>query len=219
LDLETDQGFFVYGDVAQMVEDYMTRNIENVTKLISEGKSIREIAKIFNITETPMRKWLIKNKLKTNNKSSRRSWSDEELISIVKSSNTMADVLRKLKLSIRPGNYENIKIHIKRLNVDTSHFIGKSHGKSISNTTRSIDKILVKNSIIWNSTKKRLLKLGIINNECDICGITTWKDKPLVMVLDHINGDHSDCRKENLRMLCPNCNSQQSTFCRKRKMS
>lgn len=32
------------------------------------------------------------------------------------------------------------------------------------------------------------------------------------MVLDHINGIHNDNRLENLRMLCPNCNSQTLTF-------
>ena len=31
-------------------------------------------------------------------------------------------------------------------------------------------------------------------------------------MLDHVNGDRNDWRRENLRLLCPNCNSQQSTF-------
>ena len=36
------------------------------------------------------------------------------------------------------------------------------------------------------------------------------------MVLDHINGDGRDNRIGNLRMLCPNCNSQQDTFAGKK---
>jgi 5-methylcytosine-specific restriction endonuclease McrA len=32
------------------------------------------------------------------------------------------------------------------------------------------------------------------------------------MVLDHRNGDNTDNRLDNLRLLCPNCNSQQATF-------
>jgi len=33
-----------------------------------------------------------------------------------------------------------------------------------------------------------------------------------VLVLDHINGVNNDNRLENLRFLCPNCNSQTATF-------
>jgi len=65
--------------------------------------------------------------------------------------------------------------------------------------------------------KKRLLKNGMLKNECYICGIKNeWNGKSLVMVLDHINGINDDNRLENLRMLCPNCNSQQDTFCGRR---
>ncbi len=37
------------------------------------------------------------------------------------------------------------------------------------------------------------------------------------MVLDHINGECTDYRIENLRLLCPNCNSQQDTFAGRNK--
>jgi hypothetical protein len=35
--------------------------------------------------------------------------------------------------------------------------------------------------------------------------------------LDHINGIRNDHRISNLRFLCPNCDSQTSTFCGKNK--
>ena len=65
--------------------------------------------------------------------------------------------------------------------------------------------------------KNRLLKEGIFKNECCECGITEWNNKPLNMQLDHINGDSSDHRKENLRMLCPNCHAQTETYCGRNK--
>jgi hypothetical protein len=38
-----------------------------------------------------------------------------------------------------------------------------------------------------------------------------WNDKPIKLILDHRNGNNSDNRTENLRFLCPNCESQLDT--------
>lgn len=34
------------------------------------------------------------------------------------------------------------------------------------------------------------------------------------LILDHINGDNTDNRIENIRILCPNCNATLPTHCR-----
>ena len=48
---------------------------------------------------------------------------------------------------------------------------------------------------------------------CAICGDPDiWKGSPLRFVLDHTDGDSTNNRRENLRLICPNCNSQTSTF-------
>lgn len=68
------------------------------------------------------------------------------------------------------------------------------------------------------SFKKEFLKEQ--NNKCDICGCNPiWNDKELVFVLDHIDGDASNNRRENLRLVCPNCDSQLDTFKSKNKKS
>jgi len=36
-----------------------------------------------------------------------------------------------------------------------------------------------------------------------------WNGRPLKPILDHKNGNNSDNRPKNLRLLCPNCDSQQ----------
>jgi 5-methylcytosine-specific restriction endonuclease McrA len=60
--------------------------------------------------------------------------------------------------------------------------------------------------------KLRLLRAGLLKNECKHCGLTDWRGKPLTMHIDHINGVKDDHRLENLRMLCPNCHAQTETY-------
>lgn len=38
-----------------------------------------------------------------------------------------------------------------------------------------------------------------------------WNGSPLLPILDHTNGNSRDNRPENLRLLCPNCDSQLPT--------
>lgn len=42
--------------------------------------------------------------------------------------------------------------------------------------------------------------------------VSEWNGLPLAFVLDHIDGDASNNRRENLRLVCPNCDSQLPTF-------
>jgi 5-methylcytosine-specific restriction endonuclease McrA len=65
--------------------------------------------------------------------------------------------------------------------------------------------------------KRRLLAKGLLQRRCSECGLTDWRGAPLALVLDHINGDPRDHRLENLRLLCPNCNSQTPTFAGRNK--
>lgn len=58
------------------------------------------------------------------------------------------------------------------------------------------------------------------NHQCAICGIKDeWKDKPLVFILDHIDGHANNNARPNLRLICPNCDSQLDTYKSKNKTS
>ena len=58
----------------------------------------------------------------------------------------------------------------------------------------------------------RIKEHNLLEDKCAICGINKWRKKKLNLDLDHVNGDRSDNRLENLRFLCPNCHSQTDTF-------
>jgi len=67
------------------------------------------------------------------------------------------------------------------------------------------------------SVKRRLLEAGLLHNQCDECGITTWRGRSLSIQLHHRNGARDDHRLANLVMLCPNCHSQTTTFAARNK--
>ena len=62
--------------------------------------------------------------------------------------------------------------------------------------------------------KKIILRENLLPYVCAECQMgPEWNGKKLVLRLDHKNGTRNDDRLENLRFLCPNCDSQTDTFC------
>ena len=74
-----------------------------------------------------------------------------------------------------------------------------------------------------DTTIRGAIREYILNEQeckCAICGISNiWNDKELKFVLDHIDGDAANSCRENLRLICPNCDSQLDTFKSKNKQS
>jgi len=193
-------------------------NRDELERMVAAGMSISDISKEVNKCKTSICYWLKKYDLKTSYKTSGRhkSWTDEDMIGAISTSVSIAEVLRKIGLSSSYGNYQTVHNFISMNGIDTSHMLGQSHGRSVHPKKYELEDILVENST-YNRChlKRRLLEEDILDNKCSECGMEPlWMGKELVMILDHKNGVKNDNRKHNLRMLCPNCNSQQPTFSR-----
>jgi len=64
-----------------------------------------------------------------------------------------------------------------------------------------------------HSIKRRIIEDDLIPYVCACCGgEPMWQGKPLVLILDHVNGVNNDNRLENLRFVCSNCDSQLPTY-------
>lgn len=145
-----------------------------------------------------------------------RSWTDKQLIEAVKISKSVRAVIRILGLIPAGGNYAQTQARIKELGLNTSHFTGKGWNKGTTyhnNFRPLLEALLVRGSRIQSyKLKKRLYESGIKLPKCELCGWSKVStDGRIPLELDHINGEHTDNRLENLRILCPNCHSLQST--------
>lgn len=144
-------------------------------------------------------------------------YTKERLQEAVLHSNSYAQVLRYLGLRQAGGTQSHIIRTIKKYEIDTSHFLGSGWNKGgISPTRKTNDLILQQLPDGSNRPKRsqllRAMQESGVSYTCSECPTKNiWNDKPLVLEIDHIDGNFLNNLLSNLRFLCPNCHSQQDT--------
>ena len=127
-----------------------------------------------------------------------RNYTDEQVINYAKEVNSIAELLKKLDLTLAGGNYANIKRIIGELKINTSHWKGQGWSKNEklkdwSNYSRVA------------FLKKHLLKEK--GHKCEICLLTEWQKTPIVLEIHHKDENKHNNNIENLQILCCNCHA------------
>ncbi|MEU7023462.1 HNH endonuclease [Streptomyces sp. NPDC046203] len=144
-------------------------------------------------------------------------WTREVLEEAVAASTNMWDVLRRLGVDLVGGQHTHIGRRIKAFDIDTSHFrVPSRRGETRRPATP--EALLVKQSDahprrIPSERVARAMTRSGVEARCALCCTDPiWQGQPLPLEVDHVNGDWSDNRIENLRFLCPNCHSTTDSY-------
>ncbi|MEV4613977.1 HNH endonuclease signature motif containing protein [Kitasatospora sp. NPDC049258] len=140
----------------------------------------------------------------------------EEAVSACQS---VAGVVRHLGRQQAGGTQAHIARRIKSLGIDTSHFTGQAHNKGKRSARRlRPEQVLVQRPKDAKRVPGARIRIALAEigrpERCEACGTgPVWHGRPLTLEVDHISGDWSDNRPENLRLLCPNCHAVTETYC------
>jgi len=145
-----------------------------------------------------------------------KNYTIQQVKQAISTSFSWRETVFKLGLNGDGGsNNKTFKKIASEYDIDFSHFKGRGWnlGKQ-SNSVIPVKDLLKKGTRVRSdSLKKKLLKKGLLDNKCSECGqMPIWNNKPLVLELDHIDGDRENNELSNLRILCLHCHSQTSTW-------
>lgn len=111
---------------------------------------------------------------------------------------------------------ETLNSYLKKMKIN---YAGNQSGKGQPDKNYKTAEEYIKSTDVKSSKlKEKLIRDGLRENKCELCGISTWRGINLVLQLHHKNGNHYDNNLNNLMILCPNCHSIQESHKKSRQI-
>jgi len=132
-----------------------------------------------------------------------REYSDQDVINYSKEVNSIAQLLGKLNLKQAGGNFANMKRLLQKLNIKTDHWKGQAwnKGQQLKDWSKYAS---------FKHFRKHLLKKR--DFKCESCNRKTWNKKQIPLEIHHIDGDRTNNKLDNLKILCCNCHATTETW-------
>ena len=126
----------------------------------------------------------------------------QEIEQFVKESFSYAQLAKRIGYDDLSGNaYRVVHEMTEILNLDTSHFKGQGWNKDNFDYSRFTYGKKIKSSQAVDAI------IALRGHKCEVCGLTTWMDRPIPLEVHHIDGQELNSELCNLLLICPNCHA------------
>lgn len=152
--------------------------------------------------------------------------SKDKLEDALNKSNTWRELYSELGLYDKHGKltrylrerFDYLGIDYSRLDNPLNKYIYRKNARNKYTKMLDSEIFVYGNEHSPSTIRRRYLDCGYSEYKCSICGLEPfWNGKPLVLTLDHIDGDTNNNTIENLRWICPNCDRQLPTYAGRNK--
>jgi hypothetical protein len=143
-------------------------------------------------------------------------YTEIEARAAIGQSTSYTEALRRLGLCQTGGNRTVLKRYAEEVwKIPVDHFEGSGSGDRSRIASIPLEAVLVRGSTYARTRlKQRLYRSGLKERRCAMCGQgEEWRGARMSLILDHVNGEATDNRLENLRIVCPNCAATLDTHC------
>ena len=129
-----------------------------------------------------------------------------EILQWIEENQSKAFICRQLKCKA-----DTLNSYLKKMNIE---YEGNKGSKGLAqhySGYKTAEEYIKGSYVSSDKLRRKLIRDGIKEAKCEICGLAEWLGNPIPLELDHIDGNHYNNDFKNLRIICPNCHAIQPT--------